>query len=127
MSMMVNQTGEGSMKTIMTPPIRKMHPMTKANLTLCLSAINAATSAPTKVPKACAKKGIKKCLGSKRCKASCRPSVVFVTAPSGGGMIDPLMLIRNIFNEPPTYRPTPKATIPKMAFFKRTFMHTSYN
>lgn len=102
MSTMVNQTGEGSMNTIMTPPIRKMHPMTKANLTLCLSAINAAISAPTKVPKACAKKGIKKCLGSKRCKASCRPSVVLVTAPSGGGIIDPLMLIRDMFKEPPT-------------------------
>lgn len=102
MSTMVNQTGEGSMNTIMTPPIRKTHPMTKANLILCLSAISAETNAPTKVPKACAKNGIMKCLGSNRCKASRRPSVVVVTAPSGGGMRDPLMLIRNIFKEPPT-------------------------
>ena len=53
----INQSGAGSINTIIVPPIRKNAPTIKANVFLCVDAIFAAIKAPANVPKAWAKKG----------------------------------------------------------------------
>lgn len=59
----VNQSGEGSMKILAIPPIRKSAPMLISNFILWLAAMSAAAKAPANVPSACAKKGKIKMLG----------------------------------------------------------------
>jgi hypothetical protein len=49
--------------------------------------------APIKVPNAWAKKGKIKFLGPNKCMLAFKPSMVVKSAPSGGGIIEPLMLI----------------------------------
>jgi hypothetical protein len=71
----------------------------------------AAKNAPTNVPKAWAKKGIKKFIGLNRCMDSCNPSIVVMSAPSGGGIIEPLIIMRAIFTTPPTTSPVIRARI----------------
>lgn len=82
-----NHTGDGSITTEAIPPAKKKTPITNAIIIFLLAATNPATNAPTNVPKACAKNGIKKCLGSNKCIEAFRPSVVVTSAPFGGGMI----------------------------------------
>lgn len=94
-------TGGGSS----TPPAKNNKPITKAKVILRLADNKAATNAPTKVPRACAKNGNRKCFGSNKCIAAFKPSVVFVSAPSGGGMIEPLIMIMPILTVLPIIKP----------------------
>lgn len=63
MSTMVYQRGDGSKITFAIPPRRKNRPISNAILSLFVAASFAAMNAPTIVPKACARKGKRKCLG----------------------------------------------------------------
>ena len=51
-SKIVNHIGDGTIKTIVMPPIRKNIPIIMANRNLLFAAINPAIRAPTKVPNA---------------------------------------------------------------------------
>lgn len=71
---------------LVRPPRKKAPPITMAARVFLSWTILAATKAPTRVPKAWAINGARKCLGSKRCIVAFRPSMVVVSAPSGGGI-----------------------------------------
>jgi hypothetical protein len=108
---MLNQIGEGSVKTIVMPPNKKKAPMMKANFVLCEAADIAVVSAPAKVPIAWAKKGNRKCFGSNKCIVACIPSVVVTSAPFGGGMIEPLSKMILILTILPITRPAITAKV----------------
>ena len=91
------------------PPIRNKKPMTRAIRNLLLPAIKAATTAPTSVPKACARNGNKKCLGSNKGKAAFNPSGVVTSAPTGAGMMEVLIIIRLMLTTLPTMAPASTA------------------
>ncbi|MNE82518.1 hypothetical protein D3C80_1792470 [compost metagenome] len=97
--------------TLAMPPTRKKIPITIAKRILRLPAINAAIQAPTRVPRAWARNGKIKCLGSNRCIEAFSPSVVVTSAPFGGGIMEPLIMIRPILTILPITRP---ATIARM-------------
>ena len=52
-------------------------------------AIMVANKAPVNVPTACARKGQRKCLGSKKGRADLSPSMLDRSVPAGGGMMYP--------------------------------------
>ncbi len=87
------------------PPARKNTPTANANLSLWVAATIAATKAPAKVPSACARNGKIKCFGSNKCMAAFKPSVVVTSAPSGGGIMEPLTWIRPMFTMLPVTMP----------------------
>jgi hypothetical protein len=70
-----------------------------------------ATNAPAKVPSECARNGKIKCLGSNKCMDSINLSVVVLSLPAGGGMIDPLSVMIPIFKVLPIPAPTRIARI----------------
>ena len=57
----MNHIGAGNIKLTAMPPSMNKTPIAKENFILCDAAINPATMAPTKVPRACANKGKMKC------------------------------------------------------------------
>lgn len=79
------------MKIVISPPKKKNTAITIANVNLLVGVIHAATKAPENVPRACAKKGNKKCFGSNKCMEARSPSEVVTSAPLGGGMTEALM------------------------------------
>jgi hypothetical protein len=83
--------------------------MAMENLVLWLAAINPESVAPTKVPRACAKNGIKKLIGLNKCIDAFNPSVVIKSAPIGGGIIASLIITIPIFAMLPKITPTATA------------------
>ena len=65
----------------------------------------AAIKAPENVPKAWAKKGKIKCLGSNNGNDNFNPSIVVTSAPFGGGIMEPLTVIIAIFTILPSTIP----------------------
>ena len=110
-SKIVNHVGEGNIKTLAIPPNRKKTPIPRANFILWLTAINPAIKAPTNVPRAWAKNGIIKCFGPNKCIDADKPSIVVTSAPSGGGMIEPLIIIIPMFTALPKTIPAMTAKI----------------
>jgi hypothetical protein len=109
---MLNQSGEGTENTIEMPPKRNTTPTVKLNRNFLVK--NPTIKAPINVPMAWAKKGAKKCMGSKNGIAFSRPSGEFKSNPDGGGMIFIMNSSMLILTIPPTIRPKIKEKI----FFK---------
>ena len=80
---MVNQSGLGTINIIMTPPTKNIRP-TKYDKSFAIDGMSFTTIiADNNVPKACAKKGITKCLGCIKCMDFFKPSVVVKSVPGG--------------------------------------------
>lgn len=104
-SVAMNQVGAGIIAAATIPPIIVNAPIPNANHIFLLVAMVAATSAPTNEPSACARKGIRKWIGVSIGIAAVIPSTVVISAPAGGGMIEPLIIIIPIFAMIPAIMP----------------------
>ena len=93
------------MTTLIIPPIRNSMPMI-IDIPRCFDlAIMVANKAPVNVPTACARKGKRKCFGSKKGSADLRPSMVDKSVPAGGGMINPPTSKKSQLNALPRIMP----------------------
>lgn len=127
-SITVYHNGEGNIKTLATPPARKNTAIIKAKLSFLPFTSHVVIHAPTKVPMACAKKGKIKCFGSNICIDAFSPSVVVTSAPSGGGMIELLIVINIILTILPMTTPATIANkFLKIVFINRFLGDEIYN
>lgn len=107
----MNQGGDGNMTMFAIPPTRKNTPISNPIFMWLFAASFAAMNAPTSVPRACARKGNRKCLGSKRCMEALSPSMVVMSASVGGGITFPLMVMSAMFTMLPTSSPAITASM----------------
>src|SRR5690606_40557358 len=74
------------MRAAAMPPARNTAPIAHAKASLREPASHQASSAPAKVPRAWARKGIRKCRGSNRWMPAARLAGSVTSTPGGGGM-----------------------------------------
>jgi len=111
--------GAGIIIVAAMPPIRKKPPTTEDGIADARGPSKLARNAPTKVPSACARNGKTKCLASKRWIDAFRPSIVVTSAPAGGGMIFPLIMMSPMLTALPSTRPTTTPRTTRRKVFMR--------